>query len=212
MIEVHETGKIRIIMTLLSLGKRINILGGAHSFLMNKLLHIVILTISLVLTMVVLFNVTTAFILPSIFPQAMPENPLFPQSAMELPEEPLAGWRILYVLYESTPYLAPIAWGFLAALAWKGKIRWIWSRRGYDYDQFKLVSRMRGSSNRVQILESLFVPKTKLQLAKELSLDWKTVDNHINVLMGYNFVNEVIYVGTSKYLVITEKGKEIPIF
>jgi hypothetical protein len=53
------------------------------------------------------------------------------------------------------------------------------SRRCYDLDRdiFKLVAGMRGSSTRIQQLLSLLnVPKNnKLQLAKNLGMDWKTI-------------------------------------
>jgi hypothetical protein len=44
-------------------------------------------------------------------------------------------------------------------------------------DIFKLVAGMRGSSTRIQQLLSLLnVPKNnKLQLAKNLGMDWKTI-------------------------------------
>jgi predicted transcriptional regulator len=193
-----------------SLGKRINILGRAQNSAMGNETKI-ILAVSIVITTLGLSNIVFTFILPAMFPSDPPiKNPLVPESVIEPPSDPFGLGIFTATLYNSSPYLAPLAWGvYLGALMWKGKVRGIWSKRGYDYDSFKLLSRMRGSPTRVQILENLSVPKTRLQLAKELDLDWKTVDSHISMLLNYQFVKEVVYVGTSKYLVITEKGKEI---
>lgn len=90
-----------------------------------------------------------------------------------------AGAPAVKPIYDASPYILPVAWGALVGtLAWKGRIKSKWKKHGYDYDTFKLVARMRGSPTRVEILRLMDLLKNKLQLAKELHLDWRTVDNH----------------------------------
>jgi DNA-binding transcriptional ArsR family regulator len=113
-------------------------------------------------------------------------------------------------LYDISPYLLPITWGgVIGTLVWKGKLRTVWKTQGYDYDTFKMIAKMRGSPTRIKLLNSLNVPKNKLQLAKELDLDWKAIDNHMKVLQKNNFVEEMVMIGTSKYYLISKKGKNI---
>lgn len=112
--------------------------------------------------------------------------------------------------YQNSPYLASASWMvFLMALSWKGRTRVLWQKRGHDYDTFKIMARMRGSAVRLQILNTLQLPKNRLQLANELRLDWKTIDGHVSMLMGYNLVEEMTSIGTAKYLIITKKGTEV---
>lgn len=113
-------------------------------------------------------------------------------------------------VYEVSPYILPISWGaVIGTLLWRGRTRSIWSKQGYDYDVFRLVARMRGSPIRVRLLSSLGLPKNKQQLAKELEVDWKTVDNHVGILHRYNLIDEMALVGNSKYYIISEHGKKI---
>lgn len=96
-----------------------------------------------------------------------------------------------------------------AIAMWKGEIRKLWQIRGYDYDVFRVFTRMRGSNTRLRILRNLQTPRNRLQLARELEMHWESIDNHISVLIRYGLVNEAISYGTAKYLIITEKGKEM---
>lgn len=117
----------------------------------------------------------------------------------------------LGAIYQSSPILLPISWGTVAAiLLWRGRIRSIWSKQGYDYDTFKLIARMRGSPLRVRLLNSISeTPKNKLQLAKEFNVDWNTVNNHIEILLRNSLVKETETIGTTKYYVIAENGRKI---
>lgn len=112
-------------------------------------------------------------------------------------------------IYKSSPYLATATWIAFLALIWKGRIRILWRKHGYDYDIFKLLVKMRGGSARVKILRSLFIPKNRLQLAKECEMDWKAINRHMYVLIKHSFIKQVITFGNAKYLMITDKGKEI---
>lgn len=171
----------------------------------TKLL-LVTLVIVAALTALALIKIVSEIILPTIFPPPPPPR-LPPPPALEVPQNPLS--LVFSVLYNSSPYLAPLAWiAFLLRLFWKGKIRAFWQRRGYDYDTFKVITRMRGSPVRINILQNLSVPKSRLQLSKELGMDWKSINNHVDILINYNLVKEVVSIGTAKYLIITERGKE----
>jgi len=114
-------------------------------------------------------------------------------------------------IYGSSPFLLPITWGAVAGtLIWRGKVRSAWSRQGYDYDTFKLVAKMRGSPMRIRLLNAVSGgPKNKLQLAKELEVDWKTVDNHVEMLLQGRLVQERTVVGTARYYAITHDGMKV---
>ncbi len=114
-------------------------------------------------------------------------------------------------IYGSSHVILPITWGAVAGtLIWRGKIRSQWRKQGYDYDTFRLVAKMRGSPMRVRLLNLILSEqKNKLQMARELDVDWKTVDNHIEMLMQTGLVEEKVAVGTTKYYSITENGKKI---
>lgn len=124
---------------------------------------------------------------------------------------PPADSSIIAAIFKSSPYIAPLAWAaFLGALIWKGKIRSLWHQKGYDYDEFKILVKMRGSDTRVKILRNVTtVPKSKLQIANELEMDWKSIDGHVRTLADYSLVKEAISFGTATYFVITDRGKEV---
>lgn len=113
-------------------------------------------------------------------------------------------------IYDYSPYILPLTFGAVAAaLIWRGKVRSAWCKQGYDYDTFKLVARMRGSPVRVKLLEAVATAKNRLQLANELDVDWKTIDNHIEMLTRSGLVEERLIVGTTRYYVLTEHGKRV---
>lgn len=113
--------------------------------------------------------------------------------------------------YGSSPIVLPITWGaVIGAVIWRGKVRSQWNRQGYDYDTFRLVAKMRGSPMRQRLLDSLReVQKNKLQLAKELDVDWKTIDNHIDMLLEARLVEEKNRIGTAKYYSLTRSGERV---
>jgi DNA-binding transcriptional ArsR family regulator len=114
-------------------------------------------------------------------------------------------------LQASAPIILPIMWGAVAGtLIWRGKVRSQWHRQGYDYDMFRLVASMRGSATRVELLNAVVdVPKNKLQLAKELGVDWKTIDNHVEVLLKNGLVEERMAIGTSRYYGATRNANRV---
>ncbi len=113
-------------------------------------------------------------------------------------------------VYESAQYILPISWGAVAGtLIWRGKVRSSWCKQGYDYETFRLVARTRGSPIRVKLLNSIATAKNRLQLANELAVDWKTVDNHMEILKRSGLAEEKAIVGTTRYYVLTEHGRRI---
>lgn len=113
-------------------------------------------------------------------------------------------------IYESAQYILPSTWGAVAGtLIWRGKVRSAWCKQGYDYDTFRLVARMKGSPVRVRLLNSVAMAKNRLQLANELGVDWKTIDNHMEILTRSGLVEEKAIVGTTRYYVLTEHGRRI---
>jgi len=122
------------------------------------------------------------------------------------------GQFVLDSIYGSSPFLLPIAWGAVAGtLLWRGKVKSEWSRHGYDYETFKLVTRMRGSETRIRLLNAISdgSAKNKLQLAREYGVDWKTIDNHIEMLLRSGLVEEKMVIGTARYYGATKSGKKI---
>jgi DNA-binding transcriptional ArsR family regulator len=114
-------------------------------------------------------------------------------------------------VYEYAPFTLPITWGAVAGtVIWRGRVRAQWSKQGYDYDTFRLVIKMRGSPTRQKLLEAVkSEQKNKLQLANELGVDWKTVDNHVGMLLEARLVEERNVVGTARYYSITENGVRV---
>jgi DNA-binding transcriptional ArsR family regulator len=122
-----------------------------------------------------------------------------------------SGGQFVETVYGSSPIILPITWGaVIGAVIWRGKVRSQWNRHGYDYDTFRLVAKMRGSPMRQRLLDSLRdVQKNKLQLAKELDVDWKTIDNHIDMLLEARLVEEKNRIGTAKYYSLTKNGEKV---
>ncbi len=114
------------------------------------------------------------------------------------------------ILYEHSIVALPAAWSaVIGILIWKGKTRSVWTRKGFNYDTFKLVAQMPGSPTRINLLQSLNLPKNKLQLARELGMDWQTIDDHMKMLERSGLVDELTRVGNSRYYIISERGKRI---
>lgn len=154
--------------------------------------------------------------------QDQSENPAMPQSqtntgdfALILTDAEQAGGPLDHpaatALYEYAPFTLPITWGAVAGtVIWRGRVRSQWSKQGYDYDTFKLITKMRGSPTRQKLLEAVKnEQKNKLQLANELGVDWKTIDNHVGMLLEARLIEEKDVVGTARYYAITESGARV---
>jgi hypothetical protein len=175
--------------------------GSEHCDLVDR---ISMLTVALIIA-----SAFSAFGLARVFADVMM---LFSGVGLDGPALPIetADESAFASFYRLTPYIAPLAWAVFFALAmWKGAIRKLWTARGYDYEAFRIFAKMRGSDARVKILKSLQDPKSRMQLANELAMHWESVNDHVKILIKYELVRETGSIGTTKYLTISEKGKEI---
>jgi hypothetical protein len=69
---------------------------------------------------------------------------------------------------------------------------------------------MEGNPVRVKLLNIVAgSARNSLQLANELDIDWKTIDNHIEILTRYVLIEEKTVVGTAKYYIVTEHGRRV---
>lgn len=90
---------------------------------------------------------------------------------------------------------------------WRGVVKSKWTESGLCCGVFELLIKMKGGQTRIGLLKSLFEPRNKLQLSRELGMDWKAIDNHIARLLQFSLVQEVFTVGTCKVYCITQKGR-----
>jgi DNA-binding transcriptional ArsR family regulator len=68
---------------------------------------------------------------------------------------------------------------------------------------------MKGGKTRLRLLIALSKPKDRHQLAKELGMDWRAVDQHISSLTRHGLVhNEVVY-GKVRMYQLTTGGKSL---
>jgi DNA-binding transcriptional ArsR family regulator len=103
---------------------------------------------------------------------------------------------------------AALITGALGMLAFKGYVRRVWSRNYFDYDVFRLVVRMRGASTRQRILRQLVQPMNRYQLARELGMDWKSVDRHVDLLLRHGLLETVEGSGERAYR-LSERGRKL---
>jgi len=68
---------------------------------------------------------------------------------------------------------------------------------------------MKGSKTRTMILKALTTPRDKFQLAKELDLDWTTVDYHIRIMRKHDLVSEKAAFGSIKLYELTPTGSTL---
>lgn len=78
---------------------------------------------------------------------------------------------------------------------------------GFNREVFELFVRMRGGVTRLRLLNALAVPRDRLQLARELGLDWKAVDRHVRILGKYGFIRENVAYGKVKMYGLTAMGR-----
>lgn len=130
-----------------------------------------------------------------------------------VPEEPVTqdGTRGAFVPAGAAVQLAigvSALTGALGMLAFKGYVRRVWSRNYFDYDVFRLVVRMRGAATRQRILRQLQQPMNRHQLARELGMDWKSVDRHVDLLMRRGLLEPVEGSGERAYR-LSERGRKL---
>lgn len=117
--------------------------------------------------------------------------------------------KLYEFLYSNSLLLGVTPIVLIGALIWRGTISRIWLMNGFDYNHFELMVKLRGSKTRLEILRALDVPKTRQQIARELNLDWKAVNRHIEVLLKNELVCEVCSVGRTSYYMRSEKGDRL---
>lgn len=111
---------------------------------------------------------------------------------------------------DASPLTFPLSWSVVGLVwIWRGRIRSRWTNAGLDSGSFRLILRMKGGPTRLSILKALGSPKDRLQLANELSLDWKTVDHHIRVLIEYGFINATSSYGSTVLYGLTRQGETL---
>ncbi|MDG6907039.1 MAG: hypothetical protein JRN20_14800 [Nitrososphaerota archaeon] len=111
-------------------------------------------------------------------------------------------------LQSTSPVLAPASWAaFFGTWVWSSRrAKSQWARLGIDKDLFRLLTQMRGSSTRTLLLKSLLIPKDRSQLAKDLSLDWSTIDYQIEVLLKHKLISEKSSYGQVKVYELSSLG------
>jgi len=126
-------------------------------------------------------------------------------SAVFLPSNYIAIPRFLQ---SNSPIITPLSWAaFLGAWVWSSKkTKTQWATLGIDKDLFRLLKQMRGSNTRTLLLKSLSVPKDRSQLARDLSLDWSTVDYQMEVLLKHKLISEKSNYGQVKVYEISALG------
>ena len=108
----------------------------------------------------------------------------------------------------ASPALATSSWILVAGVwVWRGRVKSRWESMGFDSDTFDLFMKMKGAKTRTNLLDSLSMPKDRLQLAQELGLDWKAVDYHILRLCKYGLVHEDQSSGRVRMYRLTTLGQ-----
>ena len=92
---------------------------------------------------------------------------------------------------------------------WRGRLRSRWESLGFDSDMFDLFMRMKGARTRLNLLCALSRPMDRLQLARELGLDWNGVDYHIVLLNKHGLVHEDTLSGRVRIYRLTPLGESL---
>ena len=131
------------------------------------------------------------------------------QLSIRIGRPPPVGGIRTQALFFISAYVALGSWMFIAAtLAFKGIVKHLWCKNKLDYEVFKLLARMRGSPTRVRILKLLEKPMNRLMLARELGLDWKAVDRHVEVLEKKELIQRLgTRKGRGELYILTDKGR-----
>jgi len=113
-----------------------------------------------------------------------------------------------FYLEARSPVLAPASWiAVIGVLVWRGRIRSKWDSSRLSQDVFRLMVRMKGSQSRLSLLKELATPRDRLQLARNISLDWKTVDYHIRILLKHGLIHEYSAYANVQLYELTDIGK-----
>jgi hypothetical protein len=106
--------------------------------------------------------------------------------------------------------LTPASWCLVGGLwIWRGRMKSRWESLGFDSDVFQLFVRMKGAGTRLKVMKALSVPKDRLQLARELGLDWKAIDYQVDLLRKHGFVQEQAVYRRVKLYDLSETGEQL---
>jgi DNA-binding transcriptional ArsR family regulator len=104
--------------------------------------------------------------------------------------------------------LAPTTWVLVGGVwMWRGRVRSRWEGLGFDSDVFRLFMRMKGGKTRLRMLNALSKPKDRYQLAQELGMDWRAVDQHLVALARHALVSDDKAYGKVRMYQLTPSGK-----
>jgi DNA-binding transcriptional ArsR family regulator len=107
-----------------------------------------------------------------------------------------------------SPVLAPTSWLLVGGVwIWRGRVRSRWESLGFDSDVFRLFMQMKGGKSRLRMLSGLRQPKDRYQLARELDMDWRAVDQHMTVLSRHGLVRDDVAYGKVRIYHLTTSGK-----
>ena len=90
---------------------------------------------------------------------------------------------------------------------WRGRVRSRWEGLGFDSDVFRLFMKMKGGKSRLRMLNALSQPKDRYQLARELDMDWRAVDQHMTTLSRHGLVSDDTAYGKVRMFRLTPSGK-----
>lgn len=83
-------------------------------------------------------------------------------------------------------------------------------KAGFDRNVYDLMVKMRGSSSRLSILQSLVqAPRHRNELSEMTGIDWKEVDRQIGLLERYGFVSVEAQAGPVKVYRLTDQGRSL---
>lgn len=114
-------------------------------------------------------------------------------------------------LYARASFVAaPASWiAVVGVWVWRGRMRTKWQEVGFDREVFKLFMKMKGGGTRVQVLKNLRSPKDRAQIAQELGLDWRTIDDHVKRLQNHGFIRAKSAYGNVKIYELTAMGNAL---
>jgi DNA-binding HxlR family transcriptional regulator len=117
---------------------------------------------------------------------------------------------VLRLLIDNSPFLSTTNWILVGAVfVWRGKIRSQWERVGLDSGIFELFTRMKGAKTRLTLLNALSTPKYRSELARELKMNWRTIDCQVVLLNRHGLVNVDLVCGRTKVYRRTEMGENL---
>lgn len=115
---------------------------------------------------------------------------------------------VIQFLSTHSLFLTPTSWLFVGGVwIWRGRVKSRWEGLGFDSDVFRLFMKMKGGKTRLRLLSTLVKPKDRFQLAQELGMDWRAIDQHIVTLSRHGLVSDEVAYGKVRMYQLTPSGK-----